>query len=220
MESSTSYLPKAVDSDPLYYARQRGARLRSFLQNKYAKETGKQLNIELKNVLLGPKYNKRDLKKIDYKNYEYIKIIPIFKQKRKLPISLVNVRPYLVNYDYYFVGIDTSSFIFKKFAKYVIYKIQTDGMIELSVESSASKIPVDKNKSNEYLAYKHLEESKKRLFTYLEKHLVDPNRVLITEERVIVQGIPYSKKTPIMRYKKYQYVTFVPTNFLTNIEKQ
>ena len=86
----------------------------------------------------------------------------------------------------------------------------------MSTESSNSKIPFDKNKSNEYIAYEHLNESKKILNEYLKKHLIDPNRLIIDKENIIVQGIPYSKKKPIMRYKQYHYLRFIPENYLTN----
>jgi hypothetical protein len=98
----------------------------------------------------------------------------------------------------------------------LIYEIQRHGFMELKTESSASNITVDRRKSNYYLAYSHLEESKNRFYDYLKKRLVDPNRLLITEERILVQGIPYSKNTPIIRYRRYQYVTFVPAKYLMN----
>lgn len=216
IESSTSYYAKSTNQDPMYNARQKSIKASELIQNKFIKETGDTIHIEIKNIVLGPKYNKKEFTIEDYMQYEYIKLIPIYKNKRQLPISKISVRPYIVNYDYYFVGVDTNSFVFRKFAKYVIYEIQTKGIIEIKTESSASNIPVDRYKSNTYLAYKHLDESKKRLREYLKKRLVDPNRLLISEERILVQGIPYDKKTPIVRFKKFQYVTFVPVDYLSN----
>jgi hypothetical protein len=61
-----------------------------------------------------------------------------------------------------------------------------------------------------------LNESKKLLTDYLKKHLVDPNRLIIDKENIIVQGIPYEKEIPIIRYKKYQYVRFIPALYLTH----
>lgn len=216
MESSTSYYDKSLRQDPLIIARQKSKKAYALIRDKYLRETGDTIHIEVKNIVMGPQYNKSEYSIQDYMQYEYIKLVPIYKYKRKLPIPKINARPYVVNYDYYFVGVDTNSFVFKKFAQYVIYEIQSKGMLELKLESSASNIPVDRNKSNAYLAYKHLDESKNRLNDYLKNRLVDPNRLLISEERIIVQGIPYSKKTPIVRYKKFQYVTFVPLNYLSN----
>ena len=56
--------------------------------------------------------------------------------------------------------------------------------------------------------------SKERLYDYLKKKLIDPNRIIISNEKIVVQGIPYDKKTPIARYRNFQYVTFVPEKYL------
>jgi len=216
LESSTSYYPKSNNSDPLYLARKRSTYLKEFIQNQFYLQTGDSIQIIVKNHLLGPKYDKKVYQKEDYLAFEYIKLIPVYKNKRKLPISEEPIRPYMVNYEYYFKAVDTNSFVFKKFAKFLIYEIQTKGYVELNTESSASNIPVNKRKPNQVLAYSHLSNSELLIKHYLETHLVDPNRLLIAEERVIVQGIPYHKKTPIIRYKPFQYVRFIPLNYLKN----
>ena len=216
LESSTSHYNTSITEDPLFKARQKSLKASELIKTKFFKETGDTIHIEIKNVVLGPRYNKKEYLIEDYMQYEYIKLVPVYKNRRKLPMARLSSRPYIVNYDYYFIGVDTNSFVFKKFAQYLIYEIQTRGILELKVESSVSNIPVNKQRSNSYLAYKHLDESKKRLNNYLKNRLVDPNRLLISEERILVQGIPYNKNIPIVRYKKFQYITFVPSNYLIN----
>ncbi len=214
IEASTSRLKRKIETDQLYFARQKSAKTKQLLQEMFLNQTADTLNIKIRNVLLGPEYNKREFKTEDYLQFEYIKLVPVFNQKRELPIKTLYPIPYIVNYDYFFNGVDTTSIIFKKFANYLIYDIQTYGYVEVKTESSASHIPTDKHKSVQYVAYRHLNESKKRIFKYLKDRLIDPNRFLITEERILVQGIPYNRKTPVVRYKRYQYVTFVPAKYL------
>jgi len=214
IEASTSHLKRKIETDQLYFSRQKSNKAKQLLKKMFFEQTNDTLNVEIRNVLLGPEYNKREFKTEDYLQFEYIKLVPVFNQKRELPIKSMYPIPYIVNYDYFFNGVDTTSLIFKKFADYLIYDIQTYGYVEVKTESSASHIPTDKHKSTQFVAYKHLNESKKRIFRYLKDRLIDPNRFLISEERMLVQGIPYSKKTPVVRYKRYQYVTFVPTKYL------
>ena len=218
IESSTSYFPTQINSDAVYTARQRSKKVKEFIEKKYFKEVGDSIQIEILNVVLGPnlktklKYSK--FIKADFFQYEYINLVPVFTKDRKLNLKPISTRPYMVNYDYYFKAIDTNSFVFKKFVKYIIYEIQKNGFVSIITESSSSKIPFEKNTTNQYIAYRHLNESKKVLIDYLQKHLIDPNRLIIDKENIIVQGIPYHKKTPIVRYKKFQYVRFIPTNYL------
>jgi len=214
IESSTSRLKRKIETDQLYFARQKSAKAKQLLKTMFLAQTKDTLNIEIRNVLLGPEYNKREFKTEDYLQFEYIKLVPVFNQKRELPIKTLYPIPYIVNYDYFFNGVDTTSIIFRKFADYLIYDIQTYGYVEVKTESSASHIPTDKKKSTQFVAYRHLNESKKRIFKYLKDRLIDPNRFLISEERILVQGIPYNRKTPVVRYKRYQYVTFVPAKYL------
>ncbi len=214
IEASTSRLKRKINTDQLYFARQKSAKAKQLLQALFLHQTNDTLNVEIRNVLLGPEYNKNEFKIDDYLQFEYVKLVPVFNKKRELPIKTLYPIPYIVNYDYFFNGVDTTSVIFKKFASYLIYDIQTYGYVEVKTESSASHIPTDKHQSTQFVAYRHLNESKKRIFKYLKDRLIDPNRFLITEERVFVQGIPYSRKTPVVRYKRYQYVTFVPAKYL------
>lgn len=217
LESSVSHSTNTSTANLLQLADVRAKKIKKYIQSKYHKATGHFIKVIIKNIITGPPYTaKKEFSKLDYFTFDYIKLIPIYKNERQLPIKPVSVRPYVVNYDYYFIGIDTTSFVFKKFASYLIYEIQTKGFVDLKTESSASHIPVDRKKSNLNLAYKHIDESKKRLYDYLKKRLVDPNRIIISDERILVQGIPYSKKTPIVRFKSYQYVTFVPVNYISN----
>jgi len=214
IESSSSKYPKKPYVDPYVAAQNKGDKIAAFIKEKYFKETGKRLDVNVITTVQGPEFDTKDFTQPMYFTYEYIKLIPNYLTARNLSVVPVKPKPYIVNYDYYYIGIDVSSLVFKKFAEYVAYEIQTKGFVEIRTESSASHLIVDKRKSNEYWAYSHLEVSKERLNNYLKTKLIDPNRVIITNEKIVVQGIPYNRKTPVVRYRNFQYVTFVPKKYL------
>lgn len=210
IESSVSNFPKLGIDDPLSIAKDKGENISAYLKEKYFKETGKLLDVKLILTRQGPGFDTKNFTNPDYLQYEYIKLIPNYRQDRGIQLDLSDSRPYSVNYDYYYIGVDISSVIFKKFCKFIINEIQQFGFVELRTESSTSHIIVDSRKSNEYWAYSHLNISKKRLDQYLRSKLIDPNRVIYTNEKIVVQGMPFDRSIPVVRYKKYQYVTFVP----------
>ena len=214
VESSSSKYPKKPFIDPFVAAKEKGEKTALFIKQKYYKETGRRLTVRTVNTVQGPDFETKNFTQPQYFKYEYIKLVPNYLSKRNIKITPIKPKPYIVNYDFYYIGIDTSSLVFKKFAEYLIYEIQKNGFVEIRTESSASHLLVDKRRSNEYWAYSHLEVSKKRLFAYLKKRLIDPNRVIITNEKIVVQGIPYKRKTPVVRYRSFQYVTFVPSKYL------
>ena len=123
--------------------------------------------------------------------------------------------PYQVNFDYYFNGVDTASWLFDKFANYIAAAVEQDGFIELRIESSISKIPIEHDLPNEYLVYARANESEKRLRLYLKKKLIDDNRIIFTEQRYLIQGPVYDGTIPILQFRKFQYIKIVPQKYLT-----
>lgn len=214
IESSSSKYPKKPYVDPYVAAQSKGDEVAKYIKDKYFKETGKTLQVNVVTTVQGPEFETKNFTQPMYFKYEYIKLIPNYLTPRQLGVLPIRPKPYIVNYDYYYVGIDTTSVVFQKFASYLAYEIQTNGFVEIRTESSASNLIVDKRKSNEYWAYSHLEVSKDRMNKFLKSRLIDPNRVIITNEKIVVQGIPYDKKTPVVRYRNFQYVTFVPKKYL------
>ena len=214
IESSASKYPKKPYVDPYQVAQKKGDKVAKFLADKFLKETGKELIVNVVTTVQGPEFETKNFTQPMYFQYEYIKLIPNYLNQRPMGLDFERSKPYIVNYDYYYIGIDTSSLVFKKFVDYLIYEIQTNGFVEIRTESSASNLIVDSRKSNEYWAYSHLDVSKKRLFAYLKSKLIDPNRLIITNEKIVVQGIPYNPKIPVVRYRNFQYVTFVPKKYL------
>ena len=214
LESSSSKYPKKPFVDPFVAALRKGEKVAAFIKQKYFKETGKTIQVNVISTVQGPEFETKNFTQPMYFKYEYIKLVPLYMSPRQMNVLPVRPKPYIVNYDYYYIGIDVSSLVFQKFADYLAYEIQTKGFVDVRTESSASNLIVDKRKSNEYWAYSHLEVSKDRLNNYLKSKLIDPNRLIISNEKIVVQGIPYNSKTPVIRYRNFQYVTFVPKKYL------
>ena len=213
IESSTSYMPNGTsETEKHMIARQRGETAMEFLQNKFKTETGKNLIVKVISVVHGPPYTDEFSQRIDYEQFEYLNFIPIIENESV--VEVITINPYQVNYDYFFNGIDTASIVFNNFARNLGAIVRQDGYVEVRIESSISQIPIERNKSNEYLCYTRNYVSQVRLKEYLKKNLIDPNRVLIIEERNLIQGPKYDGKLPILAYKRYQYLRIIPEKFL------
>jgi hypothetical protein len=213
IESSKSTIPRAGTDDMLILARNDGNKAKDFLIKKFKSETGRELQITVKPFIHGPEYDPENKYHTDYRQYEYINIIPIVHAEGME--NEYSPNPYLANFDYFFIGVDTSSWVFSKFANYIAEEVEQFGYVNLILESSISQIPIEKRKANIFLAYERALESQHRLQTFLEKKLIDPNRIIFTEERFLVQGPKYDGKIPIIKYRKFQYIKIIPEKFLT-----
>jgi hypothetical protein len=49
----------------------------------------------------------------------------------------------------------------------------------------------------------------------MERKLIDPNRIIFLDERVVQQGPGYDGSMPILTYRKYHYIRLIPEKFLT-----
>jgi hypothetical protein len=213
IEISVSSIPRKAGDDNLVIARKRAAEISNFLNEMFREETGKEMTFDLKPIVHGPEYT-ADLKKhVDYAQYEYLNLIPTTHSDGA--VKELNPSPYLVNFDYYFNGVDTASWLFDKFAKYLAAAVEQDGYVELRLESSISRIPIEKNRVNEFLAWSRANESEKRLRAYVKTKLIDENRIIFTEQRYLVQGPEYDGTIPILQFRKFQYLKIVPQKYLT-----
>jgi hypothetical protein len=214
IESSVSQIPRNEGDENIVIARKRANEISEVLNRMFKAQTGGEISFILKPVVHGPEYKSSLKKLVDYAQYEYVNLIPTTHSNGKT--SELSPMPYQVNFDYYFNGVDTSSWMFDKFANYVAAAVEQDGYIELRIESSISKVPVEHDLPNDYLVYARAQESEKRLRQYLKKKLVDDNRIIFTEERYLIQGPIYDGSIPILQFRKFQYIKIVPQKFLTN----
>ena len=218
VEASVSYRPSVGEGDTAKYlmARRIAEEARTALQKKFKAETGRDLVVEVRFLVLGPPYTEEFAERIDYDQFEYINIIPVVKPTAETEEPRHS--PYQVNFDYFFNGIDTTSFVFVSFAKNLAKSVQRDGYVEMRIESSISQVPIERHTSNEFLCSQRSLESQYRLKEYLRHNLIDPNRVLFIEERNLIQGPEYDRKTPILAYRNYQYLRIVPEKYLRHDE--
>jgi len=213
IESSVSQIPRDAGDDNLVIARKRANEISAFLQTLFESQTGRQITFELKPIVHGPEYSVSLKKYVDYSQFEYINIIPTTHANGD--DKELNPNPYMVNFDYYFNGVDTASWLFDKFATYLAAAIEQDGYVELRLESSISRIPIESEQPNEYLVYLRGLESEKRVRKYLKTKLIDANRIIFTEQRYLIQGPVYDGTIPILQFRKFQYIKIVPQKYLT-----
>jgi Protein of unknown function (DUF1573) len=213
VESSKSKIPRNGESDLLFLARKDGNIAKKMLEKLFEKETGRSIEVIVEPFVHGPAYDWSNKKYTDYAQYEYINVIPLVhhnEEKNEFPAN-----PYMVKFDYFFNGIDTSSWVFDKFAKYIAEEVEQNGFVRLILESSISQIPIEKKKTNIYLAYERALESQVRIKDFLKKRLIDPNRIIFSEERFLVQGPKYDGTIPIIKFRKFQYLKLIPEKHLT-----
>lgn len=213
LESSVSQIPRNEGDDNLVIARNRAIEISDALQEMFKRQTGDEISFILRPVVHGPEYVTGLKKLVDFAQYEYFNLIPTTHSDGN--IKELNPQPYQVNFDYYFNGVDTSSWLFDKFANYVAAAVEQDGYVEIRMESSISKVPVEYDLPNEYLVYSRAHESEKRLRLYLKKKLIDDNRIIFTEQRYLIQGPVYDGTIPILQFRKFQYIKIVPQKYLT-----
>lgn len=185
-----------------------------FLQSKMQRETGASIEFILKSIIRGP-ISERLYEEVEYKEqqFNYISLIPLLNLREDVKVTTPN--PYMVNFDFYFKGIDTEGLGFQQFAKYLADEVLKEGYVALRIESSISEVPVDELKTNLEMAYARLFESQKRLSAAMERKLIDPNRIIFLDERVVQQGPGYDGSMPILTYRKYHYIRLIPEKFLT-----
>lgn len=213
IESSKSRIPRNGESDLLLLARKDGNSVKKSLQELFKKETGKEIEIIVEPFVHGPEYNWYNKQYTDYAQYEYFNVIPLVHHDQGENEHAST--PYMVNFDYFFNGIDTSSWVFSKFANYLAEEVEQHGFVRLIMESSISQVPIERKKSNIYLAYERALESQLRIRDYMKKRLIDPNRIIFSEERFLVQGPEYDGTIPIIKFRKFQYLKVIPEKHLT-----
>ncbi len=212
IENSKSKKPRRDVDNNFLLASKEAEEIKKALSRKFLDETGKILQVEIQAFERGPDYIKENKSHVSFSEYEYLTLIPVVHQNDE--VNAFNPKPYMVNFDYFFNGIDTSTWVFSKFANYLVSEVENEGMVKVIIESSISQIQIEEKKANVYLAYERALESQNRIKHFLEKKLIDPNRVIFSEERYLVQGPRYDGTIPISKFRKFQYVKVVPEKLL------
>ena len=186
--------------------------IESWLINRFKNETGADLTIKRITHASGLQRMRSVKDDYDVSQHNFINLIPLVGQQSEF--KAVKPSPYKVNFDLYFNGVDKGAFGFQRFARDLARMVQKYGYVVLRIESSASKIPLDENSSNEWIAFERLLESKKRLLSVMAEKMIDPNRIIFLDESVVVQGPEYDGTVPVLRYRDYHYLQIIPENYL------
>jgi hypothetical protein len=208
IESSAS----TIQPEKELLAKNWGEDVAHFLSDKFHRETGKKLNVQFIAQVRGPEFKPKKNEQVFFDEYDYINLVPLVNPKNKeLSPAAGNIGyPYQVNFDYYFNGIDTRAWGFKRFATSIAEFVEENGYIKLAIESSISQIRIEDDKSNDFIAYSRLEQSERRLKEALASQLIDPNRILFVQEKTLEQGPKYDGSIPIKQYRKFHYIKIQP----------
>jgi hypothetical protein len=146
--------------------------------------------------------------------YNFLKIIPKYsKIEKELKVALI---PYQISFNNNSFDLPVETAIFQNFISRLVLVLENEGVINIIIESSSSKIPSTIYKNNELLSFFRAEESAQKVKEEIRKRGYDPTRVIVSELRTLVQGPEFKaesdrKKHP---YERYQYVKIIPTELI------
>ena len=213
MESSSSKAPTNKDFDNLYVSKLRGSEsqdiIRNYLKNKGLKDSLIVFK-EMVALITGPEYNLRYYLPKYYKYFQYLKVIPVYETTYQIKEELQLV-PYSIDFSYNNAEIDISSSVFQDFIDKLANVIAKQGYVKLVVESSSSKVPTRTHRFNEKLAYFRAQDAKNKIYDEIFRRGINPNKVIIKDERILVTGPEYKKElegTGV--YDQYQYIKVIP----------
>ncbi len=208
MESSASKAPAQVDVDNIYVARIRATESKEIIK-KYMMDRGLlEEDIVFKEtipLISGPEYDLQHYIPQYYYYFQYLKLIPVYK----VPEKLFSIPPYKVHMVKNSVDLMEDSKIFQSFLDKIALRIQEQGYVKLVIESSSSKVPTSyKIGKNEHLSYHRAQQAKNKIYEGVKARGFNPSKVIIVEERILVQGPDYEKSMSPddERFKPFQYI--------------
>lgn len=220
VESSASKSPTLNRYNNQFVSRQRARETQATIR-KYLLDHGvKPEHIEFLDpvcLVQGPIYVREFFEPEFYEQFEYMKVIPLFKSPFDVKRD-IKLTPYMITFDYNDSDLSEESPVFRKFVKKLVPFIEKQGYVELVIESSASKVPSSKGTPNDIIAYFRAYYARQTLVKALSKHGVDPNRLIVTQERPLVLGPDYEGKSEVNRemYSRFQYIKIIPAAMLEN----
>lgn len=217
IESSVSHLPKKDGQNPLFHGRQNARHARdiieSFMKNRGVDQSMYEF-VQLP-MVQGPNYSLKYSKSF-YKRFEYLNVIPTFQNVDTGPIQQTK---YMVNFNSNSFTIDSTAAMFKVFMRGIIDEINQLGYAKIILESSSSKAPTrtKENLTNDVISYKRAAETRDIMKNYLYRAGIDPNRLILVEERCLVQGPEYALDyfENKEKYKQFQYIKIIPKSLLS-----
>ncbi len=204
VSSASKWVYATDDFDNGYIANLRGNNSLETLMNELNKNhiNTKKLTTDLQVKVIGPAMNKRNYVPFFYRQFQYLKIIPVYKvdvNETKGALGFVNY------YNESREAMDPRQKQFYSFVDQLSYLIKNKGFVKIRLEGSSSKTGKSSRDSKEKLAYTRIEDLKDNLERELYKRGVNPQRLLISEEITLLQG-PEANKGTAEEYRKAQYV--------------
>jgi hypothetical protein len=213
IESSASNIPTNQSFDNHYVAalraKESGILIKEWLASKGYDANSLQLAPSV-NLVQGPQYNPNHFQLNYYQQFQYIKLLPVYETTYNL--KQANLFPYVIHFGFGFLELETDTDIFRAFCDQIADVIRKAGYLKLIIESSSSKVPTFVANNNQILAWRRAEDARKKLMQALRDRGVDPLRLIITEERALVQGPAYKGdiwKNP-EKYEPFQYIKLIP----------
>ncbi|MCB0479605.1 MAG: DUF1573 domain-containing protein [Crocinitomicaceae bacterium] len=217
IESSMSHYPQKDGQNALFHARKNSRNaheiIKSFMRKRGVDENSYSFN-QLP-LVQGPEFSK----KYDYsfyKRFEYLNILPTFDAIDTAQFKQIK---YMVNFNSNAFTLDSNATMFKVFMNGIIAEINQLGYAKIILESSSSKAPTRtvENYTNDVISYKRAEETRDIMKNYLKRSGIDPNRLILLEERCLVQGPEYELDyfENKEKYKQFQYIKIIPHRLLS-----
>ncbi len=216
LESSASNSPTLKKYDNAYVSRKRATDATDRLIQYF-----KNLGVPVENLkfqepvclVQGPAYDDREFAIEFYDRFQYVKIIPVYDT---IGGSLAELFPYQVNFSYNNFELPVQSEIFQLFTDRLLPVIDRQGYVKLIIESSSSKVPTRAHSGNEILSFHRADRAREKLYEEIRRRGYDPLRVIVSEERILVQGPEhqpeFNQQSRI--YERYQYLKIIPEHLL------
>jgi len=192
------YASDKFDND--YIANLRGKNALNTLFKKLEENTinTAQLSSDMLVNVIGPEMNKRNYVPFFYRQFQYLKIIPVYKVKAK---DNKGVKGFIYTYQKNAEALNPRNKQFYEFVNQLVYLIQTEGSVQVRMEGAASDLGNASDNTKEKLAYTRVEDLKDNLERELYKRGINPQRMIITEELHHIR-----KHTEGDSFQKSQYV--------------
>jgi len=219
IESSIGKSPQMKSSESEFLSRKNAKKLNdelfSILKNSGIPDSTFEIKI-VSTIVQGSTYAGKEFDLNYNQNYHFLKIIPKYsKPAKELKVALI---PYQISFNNNSFDLPAETAIFQNFISRLVLVLENEGVINIIIESSSSKIPSTVYKNNELLSFFRAEQAAKKVREEIRKRGYDPTRVIVSELRTLVQGPDFKaesdrKKHP---YDKYQYVKIIPVELIKN----
>lgn len=217
IESSIGRSPLIKSSESEYLSRKNAKKLSDDLTKIISQSGIPDSVVEIKivsTIVQGSAYAGKEFDLSFNQNYNFLKVIPKYtKAAKNLQVALI---PYQISFNNNSFDLPVQTAIFQNFISRLVLVLENEGVINIIIESSSSKIPSTVYKNNELLSFFRAEESAQKVRDEIRKRGYDPSRLIVSELRTLVQGPEFKSESDRKKhpYEKYQYVKIIPVELI------